>query len=350
MTYDYVFITHLPAFYKVNLYQEIARHSKIFVIFIASTSVIRTPDFVAKIFPFDHCFLNQTAFEQRSRFKSLLAAFGYLRKLSYRKLVVGGWDLIEFWLMVLGSPKQKNALALESSCYESRQQGFRAWLKKIFLRRINLVFCSGQPHQTLLQQLGFTGKSCKTLGVGIFNYQPRIQKSRVFSGKFLYVGRLAPEKNLLLLLQAFQHFPHYTLTLIGQGPLKTQLEQDLPANVKMVGHVANETLADWYQQHDGFILPSQAEPWGLVVEEALYYGLPIIASCQVGCAIDLVQAYQVGVLFDPFDVISLQKAIVQFVERYEQLANHTQRLDFKARDHFQVQQYLEPCYESSHCS
>lgn len=341
MRYDYVFATHLPAFYKVNLYNEIAKKCKIFVIFVASNSQIRTPDFAAKEFSFDYCFLNDTCFEQRSLGHSIAQLLKVFRGLSYQKLVVGGWDLPEFWLLTCLSPKNKNALALESSCFESRTRGFKALIKKIFLQRIDLVFCSGQPHQQLLQQLAYEGKSCKTLGVGIFHYLPWIPQAKTFTGKFLYVGRLAQEKNVALLMQAFKELPQFSLTIIGQGPLTSHLASICPSNVKMVGHVPNKELGTWYQQHDVFILPSQAEPWGLVVEEALYFGLPVLASHQVGCAVDLIQAHQAGILFDPHKVKSLCEAILLSAEQFTQLSYHVQLIDFKARDAQQVQCYYE---------
>jgi len=338
-SYDTVFVTHLPAFYKVNLYNEIAKKRQIFVIFIASASVIRTKDFTPTDFAFDHCVLNEGAFEQRSKLKSVLGLYQRLKTIRYRQVVVGGWDLIEFWLIAWLFPKKSNALACESSVYESNTKGLVGLIKRSFLSRIARVYCSGQAQLALIEALSFKGEIKKTLGVGIFNYTAKMVLQKTFQGKCLYVGRLSPEKNLEALIRLFAGFPDYHLTLIGQGPLEKKLQAILPANVTLVGHVPNEALGAWYQSHDIFILPSLKEPWGLVVEEALYYGLPVIASEQVG-AKELVTHYQAGQLFSPGNEQSFKDALSGCVEHFARLAENVQKIDFKVRDKAQVNQYL----------
>jgi hypothetical protein len=183
--YDYVFVTHLPSFYKVNLYQEIQKSKKIFVIFIASGSEQRTQDFVCSQFTFDHVFLNQGAFEQRNKIWSSLRFLRVLLSLQYRRLVVGGWNLPEFWVGVLFSPLSKNALALESSSIESVVTGPKAKLKVFFLTRISLVFATGGLHQNLLEKLGYTGQRLITRGVGIIHKPARSVRRKTYEKKFV---------------------------------------------------------------------------------------------------------------------------------------------------------------------
>lgn len=256
-------------------------------------------------------------------------------------MVIGGWDLAEFWFLAFISPFAKNSIALESSIYESNLQGARRWIKKLFMRRISLVFASGEPHQALLDAISYRGKTQRTLGVGIFNYHQKTPLMKTYQGKFLYVGRLAPEKNLSLLLEAFTLLPTLSLTLVGQGPLKENLLAKSPKNVQILDHMPNQLLAKVYQEHDVFILPSYKEPWGLVIEEALFYGMPVIASKHVGCAKDLIVNNQVGTLFSPTSSTSLIQAIDWVSSHYDKLRENAQHINFQERDTFQVQQYLE---------
>jgi len=339
-SYDRVFVTHLPAFYKVNLYNEIAKHCRVFVIFIASASTIRAKDFTRGEFAFDYCILNEGAFETRSKLKSVFRLYQLLRTLSFKQIILGGWDLWEFWLIAFLYPKKCNALACESSIYESKTTGISALLKKVFLKRMHLVYCSGEAQKALVHSLSFRGDVKKTLGVGIFNYANKVHSKKTFQGKFLYVGRLAPEKNLENLVRLFADYPQYQLTLIGQGPLEQTLKSLNQVNVTLVGHVSNGALASWYQSHDVFILPSIKEPWGLVVEEALYYGLPVIASAQVGSAQDFIIQYQVGKLFEPKNPKSFDDAVKWCAKHYSLLLENLKAIDFKARDAWQVEQYL----------
>jgi glycosyltransferase involved in cell wall biosynthesis len=339
--YDYLFVTHLPAFYKVNLYNLIAKQCRVFVIFIAKSSRIRAPDFTKCQFDFDYCILNQKDFEKRKVIPSLFRLWKLLQTFHFHKMVVGGWDLAEYWFLVCLFRRKKNLLALESSVFESATKGMRSVIKKLFLSRICLVFSSGEGHIALLNALSYTGNVKKTLGVGIFNYHPKMKAKKHFEGKFLYVGRLAAEKNLLMLVAVFAQLPQFSLTLVGSGPLFAQLEILKTPNVTLTGHVPNELLTQEYQQHNVFILPSLREPWGLVIEEALYHGLPVIVSDQVGCAKDIVSHWQTGILFSPYDDTDLRQAILSIQENYDDLIDKIDKIDFEARDAYQVQQYVE---------
>lgn len=339
MKYDYLFVTHLPAFYKVNLYNQIAMQAKVYVIFIGSGSSIRTADFTNQNYVFDYCIINDCAFEQRNKFKSALKTIKAAKQINYRHLVVGGWDLIEYWLLILLSAKSKNCLALESSIYESNLQGYRALVKKWFLRRISLAFPSGQAHEALLKKLMYQGCAKKTLGVGIMNYQPREHTQKNFRGQFLYVGRFAPEKNLFVLLEAFRALPQYRLTLIGGGPLKAALVKSKSDNVTILDHVPNDQLVAAYKAHDVFILPSVKEPWGLVVEEALYYGLPVLISDKVGSGPDLID--KPSCVFPYNNVQALIEVIKGAEKDYAHLCARIANFDLQKKDHHQVQQYLE---------
>ncbi|HYJ85234.1 MAG TPA: glycosyltransferase family 4 protein [Pyrinomonadaceae bacterium] len=130
-------------------------------------------------------------------------------------------------------------------------------------------------------------------------------------GKFLilFVGRLAEEKNVEILLSAFRllqrDFPDSGLAIIGDGPrreLLMRLAGELSlSNVTFVGFVDPEDLPKYYALADVFALPSIYEPWGVVVLEAMASALPIVISDKVGCVRDLVQARENGFVLPPSD-------------------------------------------------
>lgn len=341
LSYDYVFVTHLPAFYKVNLYRQIAEHCRVLVIVIAAGSLIRTEDFSAKMSGLEHIILNEGVFEKRNKIKSLSKLFYRLRQIRTRFLVLGGWDLIEFWYLAFITSKRCNALALESSINDSQYQGWKGLIKRLFLKRIQTVFASGEPHRVLLEALKYQGKIFTTGGVGIFHYTQKMIISHSFKGRFLYVGRLSPEKNIERLMTVFRHLPQFTLTVVGQGPLYEKLKNNCPVNVRLLGHVENQQLNTYYREHDIFVLPSLKEPWGLVVEEALYHGLPVVASVRVGCAQDWIEQYKVGALFDPIDNHAIEEALLWAASHYSILCNQIKHINFVRRDKVQVKQYLE---------
>jgi len=341
--YDLVFITHLPSFYKVNLYNELARRMKVFVIFVASSSAIRTRDFVGSDMKFDCALLHEGDFESRPKAATLFKLVRLLAQLDYRKVVVGGWDLPEFWATVLTSPRSKNAVAVESTIVEGASSGLRLKVKELFISRIGTAFPSGRLHQKLLDSFGFSGKSHFTRGVGIFNRDGAPAAGREFSSNFLYVGRLAPEKNLALLVAAFNAMPGVKLTIVGSGPLEGELKSAASPNVTFRSHVPNEEIAGVYRSHDVFILPSLVEPWGLVVDEALYYGLPVIVSTNVGCHTELVQHGVNGLVFDPCSKEALIEAVrsVAHPELNAKMRRNVSLIDFAMRDEEQLLAYQQ---------
>src|SRR5262249_38092525 len=161
----------------------------------------------------------------------------------YRMLIVNGWDLYEFWFVTMISPYKKNTLALESGT-ESATGGFRGFIKRIFLLRISGVFASGTAQVRLLNSLRFSGKVHITNGVGLINKPPRkiVSHSKSYAKRFLYLGRLAPEKNLTALVEAFNSLPGHTLTIVGKGPLGDHLIQIAASNILFKSHLQNSGI------------------------------------------------------------------------------------------------------------
>jgi glycosyltransferase involved in cell wall biosynthesis len=124
---------------------------------------------------------------------------------------------------------------------------------------------------------------------------------------FLFVGRLAEEKNVAGLIRAYRLYRdaggQWGLVLVGQGPLGEDLRVltavlGLTSDVKFEGHKDIGSLVPYYAHATAFVLPSTSEPWGLVVNEAMASGLPVIVSSRCGCVDDLVKDGENGYITD----------------------------------------------------
>ena len=158
--------------------------------------------------------------------------------------------------------------------------------------------------------------------------------------KFLYVGRLVDVTNIGLLVQEFNRNGK-GLTIIGAGILEKSLKERANSNITFSGFIANEKLGEVYQTHDVFILPSKSETWGLVVEEAIYWGLPVIVSDRVGSSVDMVKDLGTGCVFHSNDRNSLHACIESMERDYTIYKAAVDKVDFDERDQKQVEAYVK---------
>jgi glycosyltransferase involved in cell wall biosynthesis len=187
------------------------------------------------------------------------------------------------------------------------------WLKRPivgYLRRFhNRTACTLAPTEAVrreLTQLGFRGVQVVARGVDTKLFDPARRdaelRARWGAGEHdpvvLYVGRLAPEKNLVALAQAWDRVqrrtPRARLVLVGDGPSRSELEARFPAAV-FCGTRTGEDLAAHYASGDVFLFPSVTETYGNVTLEAMASGLVVVAF-DYAAAAEVIQHGQNGLL------------------------------------------------------
>jgi glycosyltransferase involved in cell wall biosynthesis len=143
---------------------------------------------------------------------------------------------------------------------------------------------------------------------------------------FLFVGRLVPEKGVFELLSAYAKLDESMrrqvgLVFVGDGAVRARLESQAasvaPGVVRFAGFAQREQLAIYYALAEMVILPTYTDPWGLVVNEAMACGLPVIVSHVAGCAADLVKEKWNGLSVAPRDVAGLTAAMRRLADQPE---------------------------------
>ena len=136
------------------------------------------------------------------------------------------------------------------------------------------------------------------------------------SGAFavLYVGRLSPEKRVQDLIKAYLSLevPNKSLYIVGGGPFKSELEVLInnsvnPESIHLAGFKGKKEVAKFYTVADILVLPSEMEPHGAVVKEAMCFGLPVIVSDKVGSSADVVLHGENGFIYPCGEIPSLSK-------------------------------------------
>lgn len=169
------------------------------------------------------------------------------------------------------------------------------WLRKpivAYLRKFhNATACTMVPTRELkrtLSENGFLNLKVVSRGVDtqLFNLKRRDQHLRHSWGAdektkvLISVGRIAPEKNLDLVLKTYEALQFMAdqikLVMVGDGPLKEQFQKRYPGII-FPGMLSQTELAKYYASSDLFVFPSQTETFGNVTLEALASGIPVLA-------------------------------------------------------------------------
>jgi glycosyltransferase involved in cell wall biosynthesis len=136
----------------------------------------------------------------------------------------------------------------------------------------------------------------------------------------LYASKFEPRKRPRDLLLAYERLVSGSdaagkpfLLFLGDGELRNSLEAEARSKglhaVRFLGFRNQSELPAFYDLCDVFVLPSTSEPWGLVVNEVMATGRPVVVSDQVGCARDLVTDGLNGFIFPAGDVDALAEAL-----------------------------------------
>jgi glycosyltransferase involved in cell wall biosynthesis len=143
---------------------------------------------------------------------------------------------------------------------------------------------------------------------------------------FLFSGKLITKKRPLDLLQAYETVrsaKRCSLIVVGDGDLRPLMEARIRErripDVFLMGFRNQNEIAKFYSIADVLVLPSDSEPWGLVVNEAMCCGLAIVVSDQVGSAYDLVREGQNGYVFPCGDADALAERLQRLLADHEHL-------------------------------
>jgi glycosyltransferase involved in cell wall biosynthesis len=209
----------------------------------------------------------------------------------------------------------------------------RHWWSEAVKRRI-IALCSaalvgGAPHRDYIAALGasaqriFKGYDAvdnEHFARGAAAARQRKQDLRsalaLPTKYFLACSRFSRKKNLIGLLEAYAIYRRlhgseaWSLVIVGDGEARAELTASCD-RLGLVGHVLlpgakrYDELPIYYGLAGAFIHASTTEQWGLVVNEAMASGLPVLVSDRCGCAVDLVEEGRNGYLFDPYEALTL---------------------------------------------
>ena len=256
------------------------------------------------------------------------AVWEALDRIRPQVLVVNGWGHRESraslaWARRRGCP---TVLLSDSPRDNVRRWPWKEAVKQWLVRDCRAAFVAGRPQARYARALGVPSDAVFHPGSCVVDnawWRAAVAPARrspqdahaeygLPDRYFLTVARLIDRKNLPFLIEAYARYratadaaPH-DLVLCGDGPDRERIERVIrragAEGVHLHGWVPQSRLAPYFALASALILPSREfECWGLVVNEAMASGLPVLVSRQCGCAEDLVHDGRNGYAFDPDD-------------------------------------------------
>lgn len=221
----------------------------------------------------------------------------------------------------------------------SIRNGFRDRFYRWLFRQITGFLCIGTRNREFYRQCGVPEHRLFSVPYAVDNefFQARCSEAAPQRETFrrllglqpgrpviLFVAKFIPAKAPEELLAAFARLygrrsedakPY--LLYVGDGPLRGKLEEMAKTfgdAVRFLGFRNQSELPPLYDLCDVFVLPSRYEPWGLVVNEVMNAGRPVIVSDRVGAAPDLVENGDNGFIYPSGEVPTLASRLLQIIE------------------------------------
>lgn len=298
---------------------------------------------------YEHCFLKNYGLDPGPRrFLSLLnpGALPIALSSSADVIWMQGWALATNWLVWLSSFVAGKPLLIrgESNGFDE-PKGVKAYIKRAVLRtlfsRVRGFLSIGHLNEQFYRSYGILEEQIFSVPYAVDNDVFVQQSESLRSQKralrrsygiaddlpvVLFTGKLIAKKRVIDLIEAFADAQKHTpcsLALVGDGELRRSLEghvaeRSIP-RVHFLGFRNQSEIGKLYALADLFVLPSSSEPWGLSVNEALCFGLPVIVSDRVGSGSDLVKPEVNGYIYPCGDCAALSKYIQQTIRSQERL-------------------------------
>jgi glycosyltransferase involved in cell wall biosynthesis len=291
-------------------------------------------------------------------------------------VAVNGWN--NFGSLIAANCCVRRGVPMVVMSESSRRDEPRIWWKEAVKRRIaglySAALVGGQRHVEYLAELGmpleriFTGYDVvdnhyfrqKAEEVRSQNSEVR-QQYALPENYFLASARFVEKKNLAALINAYAEYRKksevgdqksdvsntkacWDLVLLGDGPLKSDLcrlisDLGLDTDVHLPGFKPYDELPVYYAWANAFVHASTTEQWGLVVNEAIASGLPVIVSNRCGCVPELVNGN--GFTFDPTNEHELTTRLLEMASLPDQERKHLRENSYRIAANFAPERFGE---------
>lgn len=275
---------------------------------------------------------------------------GIIRELAVNKydaVIIFGWNSFSNWLAFITAFISKTPVFLRGENPLNQEWLKPAWKRRVkkvvfgwLFKRVSAFLYIGEENKKFYEYYGVPNEKLVFCPYAVDN-ERFIATSKALSAKrkalkeelgvddkdiiILFAGKLIEKKRPFDLLRAFNllnskfHILNSSLIFVGDGPLRPELEKYVEEqninNVHFVGFKNQTEMPGYYTLADIFILPSGiGETWGLAINEAMCFRLPVIGSDLIGCGPDLIRHRENGYIFPVGNIEKLAEYLADLIK------------------------------------
>jgi glycosyltransferase involved in cell wall biosynthesis len=321
-----IFLTYIPSPYRVDFFNELAKYRKLKVVYYCENMPNSPWAHSVKKHNYSNIFLFK-----KSKLKGLALLLNILYKNRNETIVIGGYSKLAEIISIFFLKLFKIEFVLNSDGGFVTNGFMKTLLKKKLIKSASYWLSSGVNTTNTL-------KHYKAKSSNIFEYhfsplfENEILKKRIVGDErvklrsnlnlkidvcyLVFVGQLIDRKGVDILIDAIplMNNKKIEVLIIGDGDKLSMLKEkcydlNLNDNVHFIGKCAKNKVLEYLKVSNVFVFPSREDIWGLVLNEAIAYGLPVISTKQVGSAYSLIDHGQNGYLIDSDDAFELAEAL-----------------------------------------
>ncbi len=345
------FITNIPSPYRIPLFEELSKNDSYDFNFIFFNINEKGRDWQVNLprgISYDILrsrpisLLSGKSWDNKFIYLDLLSIRTVLKNHKFDVIINGGWNALAYYYSCLYSKLTKTPFILWSGSIKSDLPSRYFYLKfigknlsKLIIKGADAYITYGSLSKQLLVERGADKDKIflayNTVDTTFFSREvARLRKEKNILKKelglgskiiILYVGQLIARKGLIYLLKAFQEIKgevkDSALLIVGSGELEKELKQFVEVNriqdVKFYGFIQKDNLPKVYTISDVFVFPTLGDIWGLVINEAMSAGLPIITTSAAGASADLIKDN--GFIVPPGDTKILRDKLIEILTK-----------------------------------
>lgn len=329
-----LYITNIPSPYRVEFWNELSKYYDVTVWFEAKNEANREWKIEGLGRNFKYKFLKSVTLGLDNHFS--MEIIGFLNREHFDAYVIGSYSSLTEMLAIMWFKWRKKEFFLNSDGGFPKQENFiKRTIKKFFISKASYWLSAGSNCSEYLMYYGAKKERIHEYPFASVAYSKKEllplsqeekkkfrEENNLKSKLILTVGQLIQRKGMDILIKAFirggDSLKDVTLLIVGSGSedeiYREMAKGSCTENIVFKPFMQMQDLIPFYKTADVFVLPTRYDIWGLVLNEAMCFGLPVIASDMCGAAKDLIKDGKNGYIVPVENEEALSDRVIELLK------------------------------------